>query len=751
MTVAPPDPRALAGSADRAHLARVHEAEALVDDIAATRERLRDDARRTLGVAGDDGQKPPPLLRTLRENGVSVYPLTALGALAIVDTFQAYAFTVLTPEISRTLGISAGTIALLLVLKTLALSISPLPIAALVQRRPRRALVILVTAVGWALATMYTGFVTGLWLLALVLVVDGLTTGSTQALHQPLLMDHYPPSVRVRALSAYRAFDSFGNVLAPLLVALLAGLLEFTWRGVFLVFGITCLAVIPFCLRLKDPGFGKWDTELLRQKVHEDEPTDDLDADDVSLGFFEITRRLFLVPTIKSLLVGFTVFGMLLIPFSTFLSFYLDEDLGLGAGERGLFFAVTSAASIVALALYGRRGEALFRREPGLVVRNAGLLLAAGVVLICLAVLSPWTPMVLLLFTLAFAVIAVLGPALGIAVYSVVPANMRPHTAALQGIFLGGVGGLAGAVLLGGVQDRYGTVGALVSLVVPGVLGALLLTRASKHVQADLDRMIDEVLEDEQLRTIRASGGHLPMLTCKGVDFSYGQLQVLFDVDFTVDDGEMVALLGTNGAGKSTLLKVISGIGLPQSGTIRFRGQDITYLDAERRTRLGITQIPGGRAVFGPLTVAENLRSYGYAIGKDRKNLDRLIDDCFEAFPRLHERRNSLAAQLSGGEQQMLGLSKALIMKPRLLVIDELSLGLAPIIVGQLLEMVRQINSTGTAVVLVEQSVNIALSLVEHAYFMEKGEMRFDGAAADLLARDDLLRAVFLEGSGAAT
>jgi ABC-type branched-subunit amino acid transport system ATPase component len=155
--------------------------------------------------------------------------------------------------------------------------------------------------------------------------------------------------------------------------------------------------------------------------------------------------------------------------------------------------------------------------------------------------------------------------------------------------------------------------------------------------------------------------------------------------------------------------------------------------------------------VFGPLTVVENLRSYGYTLGLGRRDLDKLVDECFDAFPRLHERRNSLASQLSGGEQQMLGVSKALIMKPRLLIIDELSLGLAPIIVGQLLDMVRRINATGTAVVLVEQSVNIALSLVDHAYFMEKGEMRFDGAASELLARDDLLRAVFLEGAGAAS
>jgi ABC-type branched-subunit amino acid transport system ATPase component len=263
--------------------------------------------------------------------------------------------------------------------------------------------------------------------------------------------------------------------------------------------------------------------------------------------------------------------------------------------------------------------------------------------------------------------------------------------------------------------------------------------------------MIDDVLEEEEIRRLRGAGAHLPMLACRGIDFSYGQVQVLFDVDFTVDDGEMVALLGVNGAGKSTLLKVISGIGLPSKGSVRYRGQDVTYLDAERRLRLGITQIPGGRAVFGPMTVVENLRSFGYALGRDRRAVDAAIERTFEAFPRLHERRASLASTLSGGEQQMLGLSKALMLRPRLLLIDELSLGLAPVIVGQLLEMVRHINADGTAVVLVEQSVNIALNLVEHAYFMEKGEMRFDGRSTELLERTDLLRAVFLQGASGVT
>src|SRR5213076_1196825 len=174
-------------------------------------------------------------------------------------------------------------------------------------------------------------------------------------------------------------------------------------------------------------------------------------------------------------------------------------------------------------------------------------------------------------------------------------------------------------------------------LAVPGLLAALVLRDAARSVNDDLDQLVDSLIEAEEVAELKAKGAHLPMLACRHVDFSYGPLQVLFDVDFTVDDGEMVALLGTNGAGKSTLLKVISGIGLPSSGSVRFRGQDITYLDAERRTRLGITQIPGGRAVFGPLTVIENLRSYGYTMHKDKGSIDRAIERTFEAFPRLAE------------------------------------------------------------------------------------------------------------------
>jgi ABC-type branched-subunit amino acid transport system ATPase component/MFS family permease len=716
-----------------------------VAEVETTRDALRDRARADLGVTGDDNA--PPLREVLREEGLTVYPIVALGTLNVVDAFQSYAFTVMTPEISRALGISLAAIAGIRTLQFLAISLAPLPMAALSQMGRRRALLCIVTGVAWSVVTLTTGFVTSLIALLVVLVLDGLSTGSVAALHAPLITDSYPPRARVRAFSAYAAIVTSGNIAAPLLVGVCAGLLDLTWRGVFLAMGCVSLLGTLFAIRLRDPGFGRFDTERLRAEVT-DEPSGDVGEDEVRLGFFEIVRRLLLIPTIQRMMAGYLVFGVMLIPFSTFLAEFLDERWGLGPGSRGAFFAGTAAIGVAGLLLWGKRGEEQFRKDPAKVISNAGTFLTAAVVLIAVGAMMPVFALMFAFFAAGTLLVALLTPGLAISTMSIVDAKWRPHLAALSGIFQA-AGSILGVFFLSGIYTRYGIGGALVALVVPGVAGALVIRSARTLITADLDRMIDEILEAEEIKQIVATGGRLPMLACREVDFSYGQLQVLFGVDFTVDDGEMVALLGVNGAGKSTLLKVVSGIGLPSRGSVRFRGQDITFLDAERRLRLGITQIPGGRAVFGPMTVVENLRSFGYTMRSDKKRLDESIEHCLEAFPRLAERRNSQAVTLSGGEQQMLGLSKALMLRPRLLLIDELSLGLAPVIVAQLLEMVRRINQDGTAVVLVEQSVNVALELAEHAYFMEKGEIRFDGRSRELLERDDLLRAVFLEGVAA--
>jgi ABC-type branched-subunit amino acid transport system ATPase component/MFS family permease len=721
--------------------------EAVLAEIEHGRETLAASARAAIGVTG--GDDAPRLRYALRDAGATWYPLAALGLLVLVDEFQGYALSVLGPEITAGLGISKSALAFALVLKTLSVTVAMLPAAALVQRRPRRAALSIAAAFAWSVVTISTGYVVSVWGLLIVMVLDGLTTGSVRAVHQPLLVDTYPPTTRVRVLSAYRAADGVGAITGPLLVGLCMSVLGYTWRGVFVGMGLVCLAAAVVASRLRDPGIGRWDTDRVRALVRGvDDDVGDADAATThDLGFFEIARRLLLIPTIRLVFGAWAVLGMLLVPLSTYLAFFLQERWGMGPGERALFLAAMPVFALAALAFVGTRGEAVFRRDPARFVRLTSVVVATWVVALSLGIFAPAFVLMVVLLGIATAGVATMGPLLSMIQLSIVPAQMRPHVSALSGIFLAAVGGGGGLLLLSGIERRYGTAGAILSLALPGIIAGLVLRRAAGTVNADLDRMLGEIVEAEEVAAIRRAGSRIPMLACRHVDFSYGQLQVLFDVDFAVDEGEIVALLGTNGAGKSTLLKVISGIGLPDHGTVRLNGLDITYMEPTRRVSLGISQVPGGRGVFGPMTVTENLRVLAYTHGGDRKAVERGIDASFEAFPRLAERRNQLASTLSGGEQQMLGLATAFILRPRLLLIDELSLGLAPKVVGELLDMVRRINEEGTAIVLVEQSVNVALSVVEHAYFMEKGEVRFDGRAADLLARPDLLRSVFLEGA----
>jgi branched-chain amino acid transport system ATP-binding protein len=205
-----------------------------------------------------------------------------------------------------------------------------------------------------------------------------------------------------------------------------------------------------------------------------------------------------------------------------------------------------------------------------------------------------------------------------------------------------------------------------------------------------------------------------------------------------------VALLGTNGAGKSTLLRAISGLEHPHRGVIRLFGVSSTYLEPEQIIEEGVALLVGGKMTFPGLSVRDNLRIGTHLLRKDRARVDEAYAEALEVFPELKARLDQPAGTLSGGEQQMLALSRVMMTKPKLLMIDELSLGLAPMTVERLMGMVRTINAAGTTVILVEQSLNRALSLAEHCFFMERGEIRFDGPTADLMARDDLLRPVFL-------
>ncbi len=248
---------------------------------------------------------------------------------------------------------------------------------------------------------------------------------------------------------------------------------------------------------------------------------------------------------------------------------------------------------------------------------------------------------------------------------------------------------------------------------------------------------------DAIVRQERAAGtAHLLMV--RSLDAGYDGVQVVFGVDLDVGDGEMVAVLGTNGAGKSTLMRAISGLVVPSAGEVMFDGKAITTYEAYRIAEAGILQVPGGRGIFPGLTVGECLRVAGWLYDRDDEDLARGIEAVLEYFPVLSWRWHTPSGSLSGGEQQMLSLSMAFIAKPKLLIIDELSLGLAPTVIENLLGIVRDIHDHGTAVILVEQSINLALRLCDRAIFMEKGQVVFSGLTADLLDRQDIVRAVLL-------
>ena len=240
------------------------------------------------------------------------------------------------------------------------------------------------------------------------------------------------------------------------------------------------------------------------------------------------------------------------------------------------------------------------------------------------------------------------------------------------------------------------------------------------------------------------------VLRAQEITFSYGSQPVLFGVSLSVCSGEALALLGTNGAGKSTLLRVLAGLSRPASGYVFLGEQDVTGLPAEDLVRLGFLLVTGGRAVFADMTVAENLEMQALIVRRRKTWWRERRAVVLDTFPSLARRLGQLAGHLSGGEQQQLALAKALLLEPRVLCIDELSLGLAPIVVQGLLEIVRRIQATGVAVILVEQSLNIAAELCDRAIFMEKGEVRFEGPTNELLTNSEIARAVFL-GSHTAT
>ena len=231
-----------------------------------------------------------------------------------------------------------------------------------------------------------------------------------------------------------------------------------------------------------------------------------------------------------------------------------------------------------------------------------------------------------------------------------------------------------------------------------------------------------------------------PMLKIDNIDVYYGAIHALKGISLEVNEGEIVTLIGANGAGKSTTLRTISGLLKPKTGSITFLGQNIAGVRAHEIVKKGISQVPEGRRVFAEMTVMENL-DLGAFVRKDKAGIQQDLKHVFELFPRLEERKNQSAGTLSGGEQQMLAMGRALMSRPKLLLLDEPSMGLAPLLIKEIFNIIVDINKSGTTVLLVEQNANMARSIANRAYVLETGRITLSGKAQDLAASEDVRKA----------
>jgi branched-chain amino acid transport system ATP-binding protein len=234
--------------------------------------------------------------------------------------------------------------------------------------------------------------------------------------------------------------------------------------------------------------------------------------------------------------------------------------------------------------------------------------------------------------------------------------------------------------------------------------------------------------------------GAAPLLRLDGIDTYYGQIHILERLSLEVREGELVSLLGGNASGKSTTLKTILGLVQPRNGVVEFRGEDVTARTTSYRIRQGMAIVPENRRLFGPMTVLENLEMGAY-LRREGRGRKEDFERVYSLFPLLHERRSQLAGTLSGGEQQMVAMGRALMAKPQLLLMDEPSMGLAPILVERSFEIIQQVHQSGVAMLIVEQNANMALSIADRGYVLSTGRLVLQGPAGELLEHEDLRKA----------
>jgi len=667
-----------------------------------------------------------------------------LTALTTMDELESATLGILAPDIRDSFGLSDSAIVVISAAAGAFLVLGALPMGWLADRF-RRGRVVGGANIAFAAMVFASGLAANALLFFLARFGVGIAKAGSIPVNGSLLADTYPIGVRGRLAAIGAGTSRAAGALSPVLVAGIATLAggDDGWRRAYLILGLPTLLIALWAFRLPEPKRGRYEMESALGKVVDDDKP-------MPISVEAAFARLLRIRTMKTSIIAFSALGFSLFTTSVLSSLWADDHYGMSTFERGVWASITGVGVLALLPFAAPRYDRLYRRDPARAVALVGYLILPGAVLLPIQWFMPtgWAFMLVaipggMLTTVAF---AMTGPVM----QSVIPYRLRGLGAALGALYVFFIGGTGGAVLSGLISDAYDPRVAVLTLGVPATaIGGYLMVRSSHFIKNDLSLVVRELREElDEAERQKENPDQIPVLQVNNIDFSYGHVQVLFDVAFDVRRGETLALLGTNGAGKSTILKAICGLGTPSRGVVRLNGRTITYVAPEQRGRYGIHLLPGGKGTFPDMTVRENLEMAAFRFRKDAGRRAVRFAYVLELFPDLEGRQGQIAGSLSGGQQQMLALAMVLMHEPEVLLIDELSLGLAPVVVQDLLAIVERLKADGLTIVVVEQSLNIALAIADRAVFLEKGQVRFSGPARELAERDDLARAVFLGGEG---
>jgi ABC-type branched-subunit amino acid transport system ATPase component/sugar phosphate permease len=724
----------------------------------------------------------PSFQMTRRLVGASRWPLILLSAIYAINVTDQYVLPSLFPLFKQEFGMSDSALGFLSGSYVIVVTVFTIPFGYLADRK-RRTRVISWGTAAWGLCMIWTGAAWSYLSLLAARMTLGAWDPSNKPTSQSLLADYYPTVQRSKVMSVYQSGQLLGILFVPVSAAMAT---RWGWRSAFFFFSIPAFVAAILARRLPEPVRGQQDRlqQDLNPVIARKSIYDTMSSRDAYRALFRV--RAFTLTTISSG-VGSLFFGSIGTWSPTFFVRYHDMTISQAASSLSLL----ALGGLVGVLISGWAADYLTYRglKAGRLLVGAFARLAA-VPLFILTFAVANTPVMLLSFTLAsMCLVAPQGP-MNAARADVLHPSLRGRGTAVD-VVVQSISAAIAPVMVGLLADQYGLRTAfLICVPLMGLSGLIVLLAVPAYVTDE--RRLRVLVRREALgddggsgdgdddggadgpgddrppggdgRTDGTAGDEAPeadgavarglvqaragparpddgaILVVDDLDLSYGTIQVLFGVSFRVPESGVHALVGRNGVGKTTLLAAIAGLVDGHHGRITFEGVDLTGVPPDQRVKLGITLMAGGRSTFPSLTVQENLWIGAYPFHRSDELVRQRMDALLDVFPPLRPRLRQSGGTLSGGEQQMVALGRALMAGPRLLLVDELSLGLAPVVIEHLLPVIRSIRELGTTVLMVEQAVPVALEVADTVMFMEKGEVTCLGDAAALGDGEQLVR-----------